>query len=97
MNKQIIPIYMDISAEGDMLYKEYVEYRKVYNIITSFSTSSVEDTMKFLSKIDGNNITAYTYISLQPDGSNYCKKNVIAISLFIYFFYYLNIVIFNLI
>lgn len=84
MNKQIIPIYMDISADADRLYKEYTEYRSVYNIIASFSTASNEDTDKFLAKIDGNNITSYTYISIQPDGSNYCKKNVIPISFYLF-------------
>lgn len=69
------------------MFKEYSYYRTRFELIGLFSTASIEDGESFLSAIEENGFKDYTYVRLKPDASNYCKKNVIPISFYIYLYY----------
>lgn len=66
------------------MFKEYSYYRTRFELIGLFSTASIEDGESFLSAIEENGFKDYTYVRLKPDASNYCKKNVIPISFYIF-------------
>lgn len=38
----------------------------------------------FIGLLNQNNVTEYTYIRVKPDASNFCKRNIIPISFFLY-------------
>lgn len=91
MGKRLEILYIDLSIGMEDVVEEYLYYRTQFNLIALFSTASIEDGENFLRMIESHGLKDYTYIRINPDASNYCKKNVVPISFFkfiIIFIYY---------